>query len=169
MSWRDALGDRKAGFRPVNSYFESFCRLKDICSTPWLSTVEVAPNGHLLGRNDVAFAGSEEEIGLQAVLASIEVVIAPAQGEQFSVIAALHNEAVFDHQDLVGTADGGETVGDDEGGSSLHQLAQSSLDHGLGFGIERAGSLVEDEDSRLRQEGARNGGQYGRQRETAPQ
>jgi hypothetical protein len=48
-------------------------------------------------------------------------------------------------------------VGDDEGRAPLHQLAQPGLDHGLGLGIERTGGLVEDEDARLRQQGAGNG------------
>ena len=35
--------------------------------------------------------------------------------------------------------------------------AQAGLDHGFGFGVERAGGFVEDEDARLGQQGAGDG------------
>ena len=71
--------------------------------------------------------------------------------------AALDDSPLLDDEDLVGAADGGETVGDDEGGAALHQLRQAGLDHGFRLGVERAGGFVEDEDARVGQNGAGDG------------
>ena len=48
-------------------------------------------------------------------------------------------------------------MGDDEGGAALHQVAEAGLDHGLGFGVQGAGGLVEDEDARVGKDGAGDG------------
>ena len=81
----------------------------------------------------------------------VEVVIAAAHGEKLRMVAPLHDASLFHHQNLVGAADGGEPVGDDEGGAPLHQLIQSRLNHGLGFRVERTRGLIENKDARLRQ------------------
>src|SRR5579863_6767676 len=101
------------------------------------------------GRDHVSLARSKEEIGFEAVLAGVEVVVPPTEGEELGVVAALNDSSLLHDQDLVGAADGGEPVGDDEGGAVLHELRESGLDHGLGLGVERTGGLVEDEDARL--------------------
>src|ERR1022692_3206738 len=44
-----------------------------------------------------------------------------------------------------------------EGGAALHQVGETFLNGGLGFGIEAAGSLVEDEDARIGENGAGDG------------
>ncbi len=84
----------------------------------------------------VAFAGGEEEVGFEAVLAGVEVVVAAAEGVEGLVGAALDDLALLDDEDLVGAADGGEAVGDDEGRAALHEEAEAVLDHGLGLGVE---------------------------------
>jgi hypothetical protein len=43
----------------------------------------------------VAFAGGQEEVGFEAVLAGVEVVVAAAEGEEFGVVAPFEDEAVF--------------------------------------------------------------------------
>ena len=58
------------------------------------------------------------------------------------------------HHDLVRIAHRREPVGDDEGGAAPHQLADGVLHQALGFRIERAGRLVEQQDRRVLQEGA---------------
>jgi hypothetical protein len=45
----------------------------------------------------VAFAGREKQVGFEAVLAGVKVVIAAAVGKQFSMVAALDDEALLDH------------------------------------------------------------------------
>ena len=50
-----------------------------------------------------------------------------------------------------------EAVGDDEGRPALHQVGEGLLHQPLGLGVERGGGLVEDEDGRVLEQGARDG------------
>jgi hypothetical protein len=104
----------------------------------------------------VAFAGGEEEVGFEAVLSGIEVEVSAVELVELVVGAAFDDATVFDDEDLVGLADGGEAVGDDEGGASLHEEVEAGLDEGFGFGVEGAGGFVEDEDARVGEDGARD-------------
>src|SRR5579883_3364823 len=60
--------------------------------------------------DDVAFAGGEEEVGFEAVLAGIEVEVASAQCVEGFVGAAFDDVSAFDDQDLISPADGREAV-----------------------------------------------------------
>ena len=71
--------------------------------------------------------------------------------------AAFDDLALLDDEDLVGAADGGEPVRDDEGRAALHEVAEAVLDHRFGLGVERAGGFVEDEDARVGEDGAGDG------------
>ena len=73
--------------------------------------------------------------------------------------ALLHNVAVPHHKDEVGVPDGGKAVGDDKAGTALHQAVHSSLDALLGAGIHAAGSLVQNQDAVICQNGAGDGKQ----------
>src|ERR1035437_8396053 len=42
----------------------------------------------------------------------------------------------------------------DEGGAAFHEVGESFLDGGLGFGIQAAGSCVQDQDPRIGENGA---------------
>ena len=57
---------------------------------------------------------------LRPELASVEVLVDPPLLEQLQVRAALDDLPLVDDQDLVGVADGGEAVGDDEAGPPGH-------------------------------------------------
>ena len=46
----------------------------------------------------------------------IEICVPPSCGQQFVVVAPLHDPAFFQHHDGVGLSNGGQTVGDDKGG-----------------------------------------------------
>src|SRR5271169_646911 len=72
--------------------------------------------------HNIAFSRGQEEVLFDAVLFGIEVEVAATQLEQRLMRAALDDAAALDHQDLVGTANGGQAVGDDERRSSLHQV-----------------------------------------------
>jgi hypothetical protein len=74
----------------------------------------------------------------------------------WSCPAALHDASSFHHENLVGAANGGETVRDDEGRAALHQVREAFLNHGLRFGIEAGGRFVEDQNARIGQDGARD-------------
>ncbi len=96
----------------------------------------------------VAFAGREKQVLLEAVLLGVELVVAAAELEQRLMRAALDDAAAFDHQDLIGAADGREPVGDDERRAALHQVREALLDQRFGFGVEAGRRLVENEDAR---------------------
>src|ERR1700742_4179313 len=65
---------------------------------------------------------------------------------QFRKGAGLDDAAFLEDEDAVHVPDGGEAVGDDEGGAVAHQAFEGFLDEVLAFGVEGAGGFVEDED-----------------------
>ncbi len=54
--------------------------------------------------------------------------------------------SVFEDVDAVGILDGGETVGDDEGGACGHEVVERVLDELFGLGVHTGGGFIEDED-----------------------
>ena len=70
--------------------------------------------------------------------------------------AALGDPAAVEHDDLVGIDDGRQAMGDHQGGAAAAHLFQRALDLLLGAGVERAGRLVEQQDLRVLQDGARD-------------
>src|ERR671939_328637 len=68
----------------------------------------------------------------------------------------LYNFSSLDHQDHIGSLDGGETVGNRQGGAVLHQRCKRRLDEPLRTCICRAGRLIQDQDPRLLEEDAGN-------------
>ena len=69
--------------------------------------------------------------------------------------AALDDAPVLHHDHLIGADDGAEAVGDHERGAIPQQPAERSLHLKLGDRIDAAGRLVQDDDRRIGQEGAR--------------
>src|SRR5216683_4563059 len=61
------------------------------------------------------------------------------------------------HQYLVGPAYLRETMGDQQGRAPLQEAADRLLDLVFGGAVNRAGRVVQDEDARISQQGARNG------------
>ena len=57
------------------------------------------------------------------------------------------------HEDQIGIGDGRQAMGDDEGGAALAERIERLLDAALGFGVEGAGCLVQDQDRRVLQNG----------------
>src|SRR3954462_2639927 len=92
-----------------------------------------------------------------ALLQAEERSIAAAAAQQIVVPAALDDLAGLDHQDGVGVHDRVEAVGDDEGRAVLAEVLDRLLDLALGFGIERRGGLVEQDDRRVADQRARHG------------
>src|SRR5206468_11929630 len=60
------------------------------------------------------------------------------------------------HDDQRGVLHGGEPVGDDERGAVRHQSVDRLLYQALGLHVERAGGLVQDQNRRIAQQGARD-------------
>ena len=71
--------------------------------------------------------------------------------------ALFHDGAVFHDEDEVSIANGGQAVGNDEGGAVCAQRVHRLLDEDLGTGIDRRGGLIEDEQRGLGQERAGDG------------
>ncbi|NDB77378.1 MAG: methyltransferase domain-containing protein, partial [Verrucomicrobia bacterium] len=92
---------------------------------------------------------------VEGCLPADDAGVVAALRHQFRVGAALTDAPVFEHQNLVQVADGGEPVGDDQRGAAPHQPLEAFDHERLALGVERTGRFVEQEDGRVLQEGAR--------------
>ena len=77
--------------------------------------------------------------------------------KQLVVAAGFDDEAVLDDEDAVGMHDRRQSVGDDDRGAALAEFGDRLLHVVLGFGIERRGRLVEQDDRRILDQRARDG------------
>ena len=91
------------------------------------------------------------------VLDVAEAAVDAAMGVELLMGATLFDDTVVEDEDAIGTANGGEAVGDGEDGAVLHQVVDRALHLLLGDGVEGAGGFVEDEDGRIAQDGAGDG------------
>src|SRR5690606_5265575 len=71
--------------------------------------------------------------------------------------AAFDDAPLVEDEDLVGIGDCGQAVSDDKRRSPAPQSIERPLDLVLGFGVERAGSFVQNKDRSLLEDCARNG------------
>ncbi len=118
----------------------------------WLSRDEsepVAALGWILSRID-------EAVGFELVLLVVQHAVAAAERHELLVRSSLDDFAVLEHEDLVGAADRGQPVRDDERRPPLAERAQAVLDLGFAFAVERRGRFVEHEDARVGEDGARD-------------
>ena len=75
--------------------------------------------------------------------------------------AGFEDAALCEEEDFVGALDGGEAVGDDDGGSVGEETIDTALDAALGGGIEPGAGLVQDDEARVLQEDAHEGEELG--------
>ena len=99
------------------------------------------------GRERRLFVGSDRPAALLLVLQAVEGGVEAVAGQELVVAAGFGQAAVVEDQDAVGVADGRQAVGDDDGSAALHEFFDGRLDELLGFGVDAAGGLVEDEDA----------------------
>src|SRR5688572_1532956 len=64
--------------------------------------------------------------------------------------------AAVDDDNPIGILGGGQPVRDDQRGAALHESLERLLHQSLAFGIERARGLVEQQDGRILEDGARD-------------
>ena len=64
---------------------------------------------------------------------------------------------ILHHNDVVCPREGGQPVGDHNYGFVFDELCHRALDHRFVFGIDIGGRLVQNDDRRVFQHGARNG------------
>src|ERR1039458_4841300 len=79
----------------------------------------------------------------------VEFRISPAGPKQLCVGARFDNASLVQYHNEIGPLHGGEAVGDADRRAALHQLFERRLDDPLGFGIERAGGFVQDQNRRV--------------------
>jgi len=82
--------------------------------------------------------------------------IAGVLRQQFGVSPGFDNLPAIDHQNLVGSRNGGEAVRNDNHGAFAHQGVNGGLHGDFAFGIERSGGFIQDDDGRVFQHGAGN-------------
>src|ERR1700730_9977020 len=94
---------------------------------------------------------------MDPTLHAVEGGIAPTGSDQLVMRPILDQAAALNGHDAVAGAHRREAVRDDEDRATLGDLAHVLLDDALALVIERARSLVEDEDARIGHQGTRNG------------
>ena len=85
---------------------------------------------------------------LAGELGAVQLGVQAAGGQQLVVRAALDDPAVVDDQDLVGLADGGQPVRDDQRRPAGQRRLQRPLHRRLGLGVQVRGGLVEHDHRR---------------------
>ena len=86
-----------------------------------------------------------------------EAGVAAAGGAEGVVGALFEDAAMVEDDDVIGLADGGEAVGNDEDGALAHEVVERLLDLAFGDGVHAGGGLVEDDKRRVFQEDAGDG------------
>ena len=89
--------------------------------------------------------------------ASAEFGVEAAGGEEFVMDSPLGDLAAFENEDLIGMANGRESVRDDEAGTVLHEAVEGLLDEPLGGRVHTRGGFIEDEDRWIFEKGASDG------------
>ena len=79
----------------------------------------------------------------------MQIGVTPVQRQQFGVAAALDDASGFQCDDGVALADGRQSVGDDDHGAPCRDGGKVGLDDLLALGIERAGGLIQNQDTRV--------------------
>src|SRR5438105_4679154 len=83
-----------------------------------------------------------ELLGEHGVVYAAGFTVGAAEFHEFVVGALLDDFAIDEDDDAVGMHDGGEAVGDDEGGAVAHEVFEGILDEVFAGGVEGAGGFV---------------------------
>lgn len=76
--------------------------------------------------------------------AGVELIVGAVFSHELVVVAAFDDATVVHNHDDIGILDGGESVGDDKDGATLHELVHPILHDGFGAGVDGGGGFVED-------------------------
>src|SRR5713101_8134539 len=71
--------------------------------------------------------------------------------------AAFNDAAGFDDENLLGTANGREAMGDDKCSAATHQVTQPFLNERFRFGVQAGSRFIENEDAWIGENGAGDG------------
>ena len=75
-------------------------------------------------------------------LFEVHAFVVAFAAEEFLGCSVFDDAAVVEDEDLVDVADGGQAVGDDDGGAVLHEFAEAFDDKFFVFDVEGAGGFV---------------------------
>ncbi len=73
-------------------------------------------------------------------------------GSEFRALAELDHATLIENENVVGSSDGAEPMGDDDAGAVLEQVIDRPLDERLSGGVQARRGFVEHYDSRILQE-----------------
>ncbi len=98
--------------------------------------------------------GIEQSVADGARLEPVQALVEALPGEQLSVRPALANLPVVQHENFVGADNCTQSVGDGDRRASGHQRRERRLNLRLDLAVHGARRLVEDEQRRIRRDGA---------------
>ena len=107
-------------------------------------------------REGEVLARIDELVLLGAILRVVELLVAPAQTQQLRLRAALDDLAVLEHENLIRARDRREAVRDDERRAPAAQRAKPVANERLALAVEARCGLVENQDARIGENGARD-------------
>src|SRR5947199_4983632 len=136
-------------YRRIGALQRSFRKLQNHFFDRWRLAVR---RGGFIANHAKLLACS---LGLALAVPQAGIEAVPRQ--QLMVRAALDDQALIEHDDLIGPDDSGETVRDDERRTILRDSIERVLDLFLRVAVERGGRLVEQQDRRRLEDGSRDG------------
>ena len=84
----------------------------------------------------------------------VQIRVESALSDERFVVSLFDDVAVTHDKDVVGAADGGKPVCDDEAGLAAHQFLKGALDAVFGAQVDRACRFVKDQHRRIGQHDA---------------
>jgi hypothetical protein len=87
----------------------------------------------------------------------IQIGVVASAHNQLGVCALFGHHAMLDDEDLAGVPDGGDAVGDQNGGAPAHDIFEALENALFGEGVDARERVIEDQDLGIAQDGARNG------------
>ena len=96
-------------------------------------------------------------LGLLLKAGPVQLGVNAALGHQALVGALLADALFVQDENPVSALNGGQPMGDNQGGAVACQVLQGPLHHLLALGVQSAGGLVQNEDGRVLQKGPGNG------------
>src|SRR5579872_1993225 len=130
--------------RTLRSHPDAYARMRSALAAPYSEATGASqpppPPYHM--------RVAQRSSGLTSVaeLQPMQLSVQAAAAEELRVRALLHDRAGIEHDDAIRLLDGRQAVRDHEGRAVADQLIDGAANLPLGFGIERRGGFVQDQD-----------------------
>src|SRR5262249_12055457 len=102
-------------------------------------------------RFDFFLARIDKAIGFEPRLPRIQIEIAATMCDQLYMRAPFNNLAMLEHENLISTSYGAQTMRNNEGCAARHQRGESFLNQRFAFGVQTGCCLIQNENSRIGQ------------------